>query len=111
MKKVFFFFSVLMLSAAFAHAQVGVSVQLPRINADVIIGNRPPSPREAQAMRAEEANHPNIAKAMWNCKSALDALNAAPDNFGGHKAQAMNDLRAAYISLRKALYFRLYNGG
>jgi hypothetical protein len=104
MKKVFFFFSVLMLFAAFAHAQV-------RISADVIFGRRQPNPTELSAMRAEEAGHPNIAKAMYDCKNALDALNAAPDNFGGHKAQAINDLRAAYISLRKALYFRLYHGG
>jgi hypothetical protein len=108
MKKVFFFFTVLMLSAALAHAQASVQVQLPRINADVIIGNRPPSPSEAQAMRAEEAAHPNIAKAMYNCKSALDALSAAPDEFGGHKARAQSDLRQAYQSLRKALYYRLY---
>jgi hypothetical protein len=36
-------------------------------------------------------------------------LHAAPDDFGGHKAQAENDLRAAYISLRKALYYRLWH--
>jgi hypothetical protein len=108
MKKIFFFFSVLMLSAAFAHAQVSLQVQLPRINADVIVGNRPPNPSEMRAMRAEEAAHPNITKAMNNCKAALDALNNAPDDFGGHKARAQADLRQAYQSLRKALYYRLY---
>ena len=101
MKKVFFFFSVCMLSAALSHAQI-------RINADVILGNRAPSPNEAQAMRAEENAHPNIAKAMWNCKSAMDALSNAPDEFGGHKAKAAADLRQAYQSLRRALYYRLY---
>ena len=106
MKKIFFFFSALMLSAALSHAQV--TVQLPRISVDVIVGNRPPNPKEAQAMRAEEAAHPNIAKAMYNCKSALDALNSAPDDFGGHKAKAVADLRQAYQSLRRALYYRLY---
>jgi hypothetical protein len=106
MKKIFFLFSILMLSAALSQALI--PVQLPRISVDVIIGNRPPSPGEAQAMRAEEASHPNIAKAMYNCRSALDALNAAPDNFGGHKARAQADLRQAYQSLRRALYYRLY---
>ena len=107
MKKVFFFFAVLMLSAAFAHAQATVQVQLPRINADVIIGNRPPNPEEMRAMRSEEALHPNITKAMNDVKSALDALSLAPDEFGGHKGQAQADLKKAWISLRKALYYRL----
>jgi hypothetical protein len=106
MKKIFFFFSILMLSAALSHAQI--AVQLPRISVDVIIGNRPPSPNEAQAMRAEEARHPSIAHAMYNIQNSLQALHAAPDVFGGHKAQAEADLRQAYISLRRALYFRLY---
>jgi hypothetical protein len=38
----------------------------------------------------------------------MEALHNAPDDFGGHKGQAEADLRAAYVSLRKALYFRLY---
>ncbi len=31
------------------------------ISIEVIIGNRPPAPNEAQLMRAEESSHPNIA--------------------------------------------------
>ena len=101
MKKVFFFFAVLMLSAALSHAQI-------RISADVILGNRAPNPTEMRAMQAEEAAHPNIAQAMNNVKSALDALDRAPDNFGGHKALAAADLKRAWQSLRRALYYRLY---
>jgi hypothetical protein len=108
MKKVFFFFAILMLSAAFAHAQAQVQVQLPRISADVIIGNRPPNPAELRAMRSEEALHPNITRAMNNIQAALDALSQAPDEFGGHKGQAQADLKKAWVSLRKALYYRLY---
>jgi hypothetical protein len=106
MKKVFFFFAILMLSAVFAQAQV--QVRLPRISADVIIGTRPPNPEEMRAMRSEEALHPNITKAMNNIQAALDALSQAPDEFGGHKGQAQADLKKAWVSLRKALYYRLY---
>jgi hypothetical protein len=101
MKKLFFFFSILMLSATLSHAQL-------RISADIIMGTRQPNRGEAQAMRAEEAQHPNIARAMNNVQSALDALKSAPDTFGGHKGQAEADLRQAWISLRKALYYRIY---
>ncbi|HET7003125.1 MAG TPA: hypothetical protein VFI33_17495 [Puia sp.] len=78
------------------------------INIEVVVGNRPPSPNEAQLMRAEEANHPNITNAMHDIEKSMRALHNAPDDFGGHKAQAEADLKQAWISLRKALYFRLY---
>lgn len=103
MKKHAFIFSVLMVSASFLFAQTS-----ERINIDVIIGNRPPAPREAQLMRAEEDGHPNITNAMHDIEKSMKALHNAPDDFGGHKAQAESDLKQAWISLRKALYYRLY---
>ena len=102
MKKVLIFSSIFLMTAVASHAQA------PRINIDVIIGNRAPAPNEAQLMRDEENKHPNIAKAMHDIEKSLQALHNAPDDFGGHKAQAEADLKAAYGSLRKALYFRLY---
>jgi hypothetical protein len=102
MKKLLFSLSMLLLLGSFAYSQP------PRISIDVILGNRPPAPREVQLMRQEENSHPNIAKAMHDIQKSLQALHDAPDDFGGHKGQAENDLRAAYMSLRKALYFRLY---
>ena len=78
------------------------------ISVDVILGNRPAAPREMNLMKAEERSHPNIAKAMHDIENSMRALHDAPDDFGGHKGQAEADLRQAYISLRKALYFRLY---
>jgi hypothetical protein len=60
-------------------------------------------------MRMEERKHPNIVKAMHDIENSMHALHNAPEDFGGHKAQAEADLKAAYISLRKALYFRLYH--
>ena len=92
---------VFMAIATVTHAQV-------KINIDVIIGNKPPAPSEAQLMRAEEARHPNIVKAMRDIEASMKALHDAPNDFGGRKAQAEADLKQAYISLRKALYFRLY---
>jgi hypothetical protein len=102
MKKVAFFLSFFVLSSLLTFAQP------PRIAIEVIIGSRPPAPNELQLMQAEERRHPNIAKAMHDIEGAQRALHDAPDDFGGHKGQAESDLRQAYISLRKALYFRLY---
>jgi len=101
MKKVLIFSCILMLAATVSHAQARISI-------DVIIGNRAPAPNEAKLMRGEEAQHPNITRAMRDIEKSMQALHEAPDDFGGHKGQAEADLKAAYVSLRKALYFRLY---
>ena len=101
MKKVTFLFAICMLASVMSFAQV-------RISMDVIVGNRPPAPNERQLMDREEHAHPNIARAMHDIEKSMHALHDAPDDFGGHKGQAESDLKAAYISLRKALYFRLY---
>ena len=103
MKKAAIILSFLMVSTTFLLAQPP-----PKINVEVIIGNRPPAPNEVNLMRAEEANHPNIANAMHDIEKSMKSLHNAPDDFGGHKAQAEADLKQAWISLRKALYFRLY---
>ena len=79
-----------------------------RLSLDVIVGKKPGSPREINLMKLEEREHPNIVKAMNDIRLAIKALDDAPLNFGGHKAQAKEDLEKAYISLRKALYYRLW---
>ncbi len=79
-----------------------------RINIEVVLGNRPPAPNESRLMKMEEARHPNITKSMQDIGDAMKHLHEAPDDFGGHKAQAEADLKQAWISLRKALYFRIY---
>jgi hypothetical protein len=102
MKKALFIMAIAIASANVSFAQrVGISI-------DVITGNRAPAPNEANLMRAEEAKHPNIAKSMHELEKAMQHLQDAPNDFGGHKAQAQADLKQAWISLRKALYFRLY---
>ncbi|HET6255465.1 MAG TPA: hypothetical protein VFE32_15400 [Puia sp.] len=102
MKKLILFLSVMLLASTLGFAQG------PAISIDVILGNRPPAPRERSLMQAEEQRHPNITKAMHDIEASMNALHSAPDDFGGHKGQAEADLRAAYVSLRKALYYRLY---
>ena len=104
MKKALFVLAIVIASANASFAQKvawGVSI-------DVIIGNRAPAPSEVNLMRAEEEKHPNIAKAMRDLEDARKHLHEAPIDFGGHKAQAEIDLKQAWVSLRKALYFHLY---
>lgn len=102
MKKTLFVFAIMLSAASVTFAQG------PRISIDVIIGSKPPAPNEVNLMNKEEARHPNIAKSMHDIEDAIKHLNEAPDDFGGHKAQALADLKQSWVSLRKALYFRIY---
>ncbi len=103
MKKLFFL-SAFLVSTSWLFAQnpkVFISIE-------VINGSRQPAPNEAKLMKIEEDKHPNITKSMRDIGDAMKHLHEAPDDFGGHKGQAEADLRQAWISLRKALYFRIY---
>jgi hypothetical protein len=108
MKKLILSLSVLLLVSTVA---TRTFAQGPVISIDVIVGNRPPAPNELNLMQAEERAHPNIAKAMHDLENGIKHLHEAPDDFGGHKGQAEADMHQALVSLRKALYFRLYHGG
>ena len=59
-------------------------------------------------IQSERQAHPRIVEALNNMQSALREMEAAPDDFGGNKATAMNDTRRAIHSLKKALYYRLH---
>lgn len=102
MKKLILSVSVLLLVSTIGFAQG------PGISLEVIIGNRPPAPNELNLMQAEERRHPNIAKALHDLEDGEKHLREAPDDFGGHKGQAQADMHQAIVSLRKALYFRLW---
>jgi hypothetical protein len=104
MKKTLLILSVLLASVSFSFAQRAGGM----IDIEVILGHRQPAPNEAKLMRMEESSHPNIAKSMNDISDAMKHLHEAPDDFGGHKTQAEADLKQAWISLRKALYFRIY---
>jgi len=58
-------------------------------------------------IEGERAMHPNLAHAIEQMHAALADLQAAPDSFGGRKAEAMRDLQRAILSTKRALYFRL----
>ena len=57
--------------------------------------------------QTERAAHPRLSDAIRKMHEALKELEAAPDDFGGHKAVAMADTRRAIHSLKAALYYRL----
>jgi len=110
MKKLLFVLAIVVASTSVSFAQsVAVGGAVGGVRLDVILGNKPPAPAEVNLMKAEEANHPNIAKSMYDLQDALQHLQQAPDNFGGHKVQAETDMKKAWISLRKALYYKLYH--
>ena len=102
MKKTVFLFAIVMLSGSMLFAQ-GI-----HINFDVLSGRRHPDRDEAFLMRREENSHPRITQSMHNIENVINTLNSSPDDFGGHKAQAITDLQQALNSLRKALYFKIY---
>jgi len=58
-------------------------------------------------IQQEEAHHPRLVKAIHDMQDALKELQAAPDDFGGNKYNAIKDTQQAIHSLKKALYFRL----
>lgn len=60
----------------------------------------------AQTVRSEAVAHPRIAQAIRDIEDAVAYMEAAPNNFGGHKAAAINASREAVRQLRAALEFR-----
>jgi cell division protein FtsB len=58
-------------------------------------------------IQSEQAAHPRLHDAIHKMEAALRDLEAAPDDFGGNKAAAIRDTRAAIHSLKRALYYRL----
>ena len=59
-----------------------------------------------QTMKSERVHHPRIAKAIQELEEAIKYMEAAPHDFGGHKAKAIADSRQAIEQLRKALEYR-----
>ena len=60
----------------------------------------------AQTVRSEAAEHPRIASAIRELEEAVRYMENAPHDFGGHKAAAIRDSRAAITQLRLALAYR-----
>lgn len=54
----------------------------------------------------ERAMHPRIAAAIHQLNDAMAYMEAAPHDFGGHKAAAMQSCRNAVRDLNLALAYR-----
>ena len=73
------------------------------------VGCVTPPPAEAQVTyQTERHEHPNMARVVDQMVAAYAEMDRAPSDFGGNKATAMHDLRAAIISAKRALYFRMH---
>jgi hypothetical protein len=53
----------------------------------------------------EAIEHPRISKAIAELDDAIAYMEAAPHNFGGHKAKAIASCKKARVELLKALAF------
>jgi hypothetical protein len=60
----------------------------------------------AFAAGGELAHHPRIHKAFVALDGAIEELRAAPHDFGGHKAEALEACQRAKEQLRLALAYR-----
>jgi hypothetical protein len=60
----------------------------------------------AQTVRSELHEHPRILQAIRDIEDAIAYMEAAPNNFGGHKAAAIQASREAVRQLREAAEFR-----
>jgi hypothetical protein len=63
-------------------------------------------PMEGEGIHHEEVMHPRIAAAITNLQDAIDYMQAAPHNFGGHKMAAIKECKRAIIELKKAMAYR-----
>lgn len=54
----------------------------------------------------ERMMHPRIARAIHSLKDAVEYMQAAPHDFGGHKQDAIRASNEAIEQLQKALQYR-----
>jgi hypothetical protein len=59
-----------------------------------------------QTVQAQAELHPRLAAAVRELEEAIRYMEAAPHDFGGHKAAAIRDSRATIVQLRAAMAFR-----
>ena len=78
-------------------ALVGVACVLPQTMNSV----------RADERREEWREHPRIVKAVQELEDAIKYMEAAPHDFGGHKAAAIASSREAVRQLRAAINYRV----
>lgn len=59
-----------------------------------------------QNTKSEFGHHPKIANAVRALEGAIEYMEHAPQDFGGHKAKAIADSRKAIEQLREAMKYR-----
>ncbi|HEV3459431.1 MAG TPA: hypothetical protein VHG32_23015 [Thermoanaerobaculia bacterium] len=59
----------------------------------------------------ERREHPRLSQAITALQGAIAELQAAPHDFGGHRAEAVEACKAAVVQLRRALQYRAANEG
>ncbi|HXM83442.1 MAG TPA: hypothetical protein VN929_16140 [Burkholderiales bacterium] len=59
-----------------------------------------------QTGKSELREHPRIAAAIRELHDAIEYMERAPHDFGGHKARAIADSRKAIEQLRLAMQYR-----
>jgi hypothetical protein len=55
---------------------------------------------------AARAEHPRVVRAIHAIEGAIDELQKAPDDFGGHKDEAIEACRNAIAQLKKGLQYQ-----
>jgi hypothetical protein len=68
-------------------------------------------PGERLAVAVELQDHPRIATAIKDLEDAIAYMEAAPHDFGGHKAAAIAASHKAINQLRKAMAYRARKEG
>lgn len=61
-----------------------------------------------ETAKKEMREHPRIAAAIRELQGAIEYMEHAPHDFGGHKAQAIADCRKAIEQLRLAMQYRAH---
>ncbi|MFN8670752.1 MAG: hypothetical protein U0457_01555 [Candidatus Sericytochromatia bacterium] len=67
---------------------------------------KPMTKQEKKALKKEMKKHPRLVKAIRELEDAIKYLEAAPDEFGGNKANAIKSAKQAVEDLKKALEFK-----
>ena len=65
-----------------------------------------PVPALAENLQQEKAAHPRIATAISQLEDAIAYMEAAPHDFGGHRADAIHACKEAEKQLHLALQYR-----
>jgi len=65
------------------------------------------TPSFAEGYKEEMKEHPRIVKAIIELEDAVVYMEKAPHDFGGHKAKAIADSRAAIVQLKEAIKYRV----